>query len=342
MDELSLRRSRRGFTLIELLVVIAIIGVLVALLLPAVQSAREAGRRAQCANNMKQFGIAFASYHSALNTLPPAKVFGTGRSVPNGGAGNPGFVLNTTGLAMILNQLEATAVNAGYNFSMPSSNAVLAASANTVVVGLAAGGQAVNSTMVGTMIATFACPSDSSPDVVNDPTGAAAGGTQFSRLNARPSNYVLCVSRYDEDTILNGRPKDRGVFGNDSSVKYDDIRDGSSNTCMMGESVQLHFGAGAGPGPFWGAGSWGSTHGVVYHTADTTRNYKLTLPNAPAIGANPRKLPSVWVMSSKHSGGLNMLFADGSVHFLKDSINGDIWAGLQTINKGEVIGADSY
>ncbi|SIN98412.1 prepilin-type N-terminal cleavage/methylation domain-containing protein/prepilin-type processing-associated H-X9-DG domain-containing protein [Singulisphaera sp. GP187] len=339
MDERALRRSRRGFTLIELLVVIAIIGVLVALLLPAVQSAREAGRRAQCANNMKQFGIALHSYHSALNTLPPAKIFGLGGTAPNGGAAAPGSVLNTTGFALILNQLEATAINAGYNFSMPSSNATYG-TFNTNVIGLAAGGQKANSTMVGTLISSFACPSDQAPDIVNDETGSVAGGAQFSRLNARRGNYVLCVGRYDETTTISGRPKDRGVFGNDSSVKFDDIRDGSSNTCMIGESVQIHAGAGGGPGPFWAAGSWGSTHGVVYPT--TNSNYKLTLPNAPATGTNPQRLPSVWVMSSKHSSGLNMLFADGSVHFLKDSINADIWAGLQTINRGEVIGADSY
>jgi prepilin-type N-terminal cleavage/methylation domain-containing protein/prepilin-type processing-associated H-X9-DG protein len=341
MNEFPLRRTRRGFTLIELLVVIAIIGVLVALLLPAVQSAREAGRRAQCSNNLKQFGIALASYHSALNGLPPAKIFGTGGTIPNGGSG---LVLNTTGFTMFLNQMEATAIHSGYNFSMPSSNAVLSGTPNTKVVGLPAG-QAANSTMVGTLIASFACPSDQPPDVINDPDGSNSGGSQFARLNARRGNYVLCVAKYDELMTMSGRPKDRGAFANDSSARFDDIRDGSSNTCMVGESVQLHFGPGAGPGPFWAAGSWGSTHGVVYPTTDAIpgHNYKLTLPNAPAPGSNnPLRQPGVWTMSSKHSGGLNVLFADGSVHFLKDTINPDVWAGLQTINRGEVIGADSF
>jgi len=327
-------RLRRGFTLIELLVVISIIGVLVALLLPAVQSAREAGRRAQCSNNMKQIGLALHNYHSTHNAMPPAKIYGTGGEVANGGTG---LVLNTTGFALILSQLEQEAIRNGYNFSMPSSNAVYG-TFNTTVVGIAAGGQAVNSTMVGTMIASFACPSDMAPLVVSDPTGSNSGGAQYSRLNARRSNYVLCVGRYDETTTVRGRPKDRGMFANDSSVKLDDVRDGASNTTLIGESVQTHFNPA--DGPYWGAGSWGSTHGVVYPTSHT--NFKLTLPNAPAAGVNPQKLPQTWVMSSMHSGGINMVFADGSIRFIKDSINPDVWAGLQTINRGEVIGADSY
>jgi len=156
--------------------------------------------------------------------------------------------------------------------------------------------------MVGTLIATFACPSDIPPDVINDPTGSASGGTEFSRLNARRANYVLCVARYDENTTINGRPKDRGVFATDSSARFDDMKDGASNTCMIGESVQVHFGPGAGPGPYWAAGSWGSTHGVVYPSLNPL--FKQTLPNAPAPGTtNPQRLPGVWTMSSKHSGG---------------------------------------
>jgi prepilin-type N-terminal cleavage/methylation domain-containing protein/prepilin-type processing-associated H-X9-DG protein len=329
---------RRGFTLIELLVVIAIIGVLVALLMPAVQGAREAARRTQCTNNLKQIGLALHNYHSALNAMPPAKIYGLGgpSTVSNGGKGT---VLNTTGFTMLLNQLEQAALHHAYNFSMPSSNAVVAGTPNINVMGLAAGGQVVNSTVVGTVIATFVCPSDpSSPAPVNDPTGSAGGGTQYSRLNARRSNYVLCAARYDENVSINGRPKDRGVFGNDTSVRIDDIRDGTTQTCMVGESVQTHINSGY--GPYWGCGSWASTHGVVYPT--TNPIYKQYVPNAPStLSANPQKLPDAWVMSSSHSSGLNMLFADGGVRFIKNSIDPAIWSAIQTINKGEVVGADA-
>src|SRR5690349_17818053 len=94
-----LPRSRPAFTLIELLVVIAIIGVLVSLLLPAVQGAREAARRAQCTNNLKQIGLAMHNYHSAVNAFPPAKIYSGSCSSPNAGTG---LVLNTTGFTLLL------------------------------------------------------------------------------------------------------------------------------------------------------------------------------------------------------------------------------------------------
>jgi prepilin-type N-terminal cleavage/methylation domain-containing protein/prepilin-type processing-associated H-X9-DG protein len=348
------RCARGGFTLIELLVVIAIIGVLVGLLLPAVQAAREAARRTQCVNNLKQMGIALANYHTAFQGLPPAKIYSTGDTLvpppqgvktPNGGAGHPGLVLNTTGFTLLLNQLEQANLYNAYNFSMPSTNAVVSGSGNATLVGQAAGGGLVNTTVVGTLVATFACPSDDPPLTVNDPTGAPS--TQYIRLNARRSNYVLCSSRYvdsDSSWSVQGRPRDLGVFQTDSSTKFDDIKDGTSTTCMVGESLQGKVVSSY--GPYWGSGCWSSTHGVVYPPNDARAvDY---MPNAPASAAsgftqpNPQRLQNLWAMGSRHSGGLNMLFADGSVHFIKNSINNAIWYGLQTVRNREIIGGDQF
>jgi prepilin-type N-terminal cleavage/methylation domain-containing protein len=114
--------SRRGFTLIELLVVIAIIGVLIALLLPAVQSAREAARRAQCTNNMKQIGLAMHNYESANKALPPPKIR-SGTCQYAYVSGDPGgTILNTTAFSMILGYMEQTAQHNAYNFMQASSN----------------------------------------------------------------------------------------------------------------------------------------------------------------------------------------------------------------------------
>jgi prepilin-type processing-associated H-X9-DG protein len=231
-----------------------------------------------------------------------------------------------------------------YNFNMPSTNAVDPNSANTTVVGLPVGA-AVNTTVVGTLIATFACPSDDPPELVNDPTGAVLG-SQYIRLNARRSNYVLCSSHYidsDSPWSVPGRPRDLGIFQTDSSTKLDDVKDGVSNTCMVGEAHQHKVDSSY--GPYWGSGCWSSTHGVVYPPTDPKApDY---MPNAQATAAsssqpNPQKLQNLWAMGSRHSGGLNMLFADGSVKFIKDSINNTIWYDLQTVRGQEVIGSDSY
>jgi prepilin-type N-terminal cleavage/methylation domain-containing protein/prepilin-type processing-associated H-X9-DG protein len=322
-----------GFTLIELLVVIAIIGVLVALLLPAVQAAREAGRRTQCINNLKQIGLAMNSYHTAFNAFPPAKIFSGSCTKPNGGHG---FVLNTTGLTLILPYMEQKPLHDAYNFNQASCNSAWNGG-NTIVMGSAA----VNTTVVGTMIAAFVCPSDARAEVVD--TGLA-DQTQYARQNARRCSYLLSVALHTEfDCVASGKPTrlDQGAFFNDMSSAIKDFRDGASSTILVGESRQIKSDVAF--GPYWGAGTHSSTHGQILPT--TAVSYKLWLPNASygtTGGPNPGNLPGPWVFSSMHPGSINVVMCDGSVKAIKNGISPTVWWSLATIRGGEVVASDAY
>ena len=334
-------RSRRGFTLIELLVVISIIAVLIALLLPAVQAAREAARRAQCINNMKQLGLALHNYHSTNNAFPPPKIFAHSPTPDNDGTGR---VLNTTGFTMLLNYMEQQPMANAYNFSQASCNAVNGAGGpNKNVVGSAF----ANTTVVGSLITSFACPSDDPPQNVDDNVSK-----WYSRQSARRSNYLFCVSRFSDyynppaaGGISGINRRQRGAFFTDLSTSIAEIRDGSSNTCLIGESRQIK--ASTAYGPYWGSGTHTAVHGIVYPPDPINySNYPDYLPNAiwnvsPA-SRNPGRLGYAWTFSSHHSGGINVVFGDGSVKFIKNSINATTWWALQTIAGQEVISADAY
>ncbi len=350
-------RSRRssGFTLIELLVVIAIIAVLIALLLPAVQAAREAARRAQCVNNMKQIGLALMNYESSNNAFPPPKIW-SGSCIGNNG-GVLG-VLNTTGFTMILGTLEQVPLLNAYNFSQASSNSI--ASGNTNVRGNAV----VNSTVVGTLVPAYACPSDQPPEVANDPSGP------YARSNARRSNYLMCSTMWMEyygpntsgwgGSIPGIVRSSRGMFLTDTSATIAEVTDGMSNTAMVGESPQIHLSDAF--GPYWGSGTHTSTNGNVYpppplvnslaipsiaFVGPEWRDFTTTLPNAPPNALEcgtpcNSKLLYANTLGSKHPGGLNLVFGDGSVHFIRNSIQASTWWALHTIRGGEIISSDSY
>ena len=339
-------RSTRGFTLIELLVVIAIIAVLIALLLPAVQAAREAARRSQCVNNLKQMGIAFHNYVSTNGALPPAKIWSGSCTT---GSNPGGQVLNTTALTMILGFMEQTPLYNAYNFSLAGNQSAWEAP-NTNPVGSAY----ANTTVVGTMVNTYWCPSDQMPTVVNDTN--TANSNPYWRVNAMRANYLVCSSVYDDyncypvgwtpPTNFQGY---RGAFYSDVSTSLADIRDGLSNTFLAGESVQGPSHYSSNYGPYWGSGTHTSTHGYIPTPTSSAAYQAGFAPNGQSGYLYPTstpvtllKLPYAWVFSSLHSGGVNMLLGDGSVKFIKNSISTYAWSGLATIAGQEVLDASSY
>jgi len=319
-----MRRHSRGFTLIELLVVIAIIGVLVALLLPAVQSAREAARRSQCSNNLKQLGIALLTYETAVGALPPPLLRGSRCSAPVAGY----TVLNTTGFTLILNQLEQSAMYNAYNFSLPSS----ISNPNSLTM---VGNDLANTTVTTSLVGIFACPSDDPPSVLVRTTPA---NDYYLTNGAMRSNYVFCTGRTTDYSCEQSPPANAelSAFFNGRATRLSEIRDGQSNTAFISEARQEKQSSVY--GPYWAAGLHTAVHGLVYPPIPATYpDYPYFLPNKPYTKSTPtEKRQYAWALGSRHPGGLHMLFGDGSVHFLKDGINPSVWWAIQTIKGGEV------
>jgi prepilin-type N-terminal cleavage/methylation domain-containing protein/prepilin-type processing-associated H-X9-DG protein len=331
--------SRRAFTLIELLVVIAIIAVLIALLLPAVQAAREAARRAQCVNNLKQIGLAMQNYHSANESFPPTKIYAANTYKAND-PGGTGLVLNTTAFTLILPYLEQSTLGNAYNFSLPSCNAINGAINATLVGG--ATSFLANTTVVGAVVSSYFCPSDDPPQPVTTASGS------YAMTNGQRCSYLLPCGQYYENYnaayLAGSKPVDAAVFsGSDLSTKLAEITDGTSNTLLSGESPLVKLSTGY--GGYWGAGAWTSTHGRTmppYH-----QEVMCWMPNGHPliplqVKSNPKNLQYAWTFGSKHPGGLNMGFADGSVRFIKNSINPYAWWAIATMKASEVLSADSY
>ncbi len=331
-------RPHKGFTLIELLVVIAIIAVLIALLLPAVQAAREAARRMQCTNNLKQLGLAMHNYHQAQNTFPMGRM-GLNYTYPAYITNNPN---RRTWALSIMPFMEQNAIFQAINFSLSFY-------------------EAANTTVIMTKVGGFHCPSDPNTDAIE------VGSTSVQR---REGNYVANWgnSHFNQADTPNGTggvywnapdpwigPYGTPIrflgapFGGNVAKGINNITDGTSNTLLMAEVII-------------GLDTPGNTkldvRGDIYNDDQVCATFmgvtppNSTLPDSEGycnypFGLNPPCTtcgvnPSYVTSRSFHSGGVNALLSDGSVRFFKSSINPVTWSALSSSMGGEVLSSDSY
>jgi prepilin-type N-terminal cleavage/methylation domain-containing protein len=330
---------RRGFTLIELLVVIAIIAILIALLLPAVQQAREAARRSQCKNNLKQIGIALHNYHDTLGVFPPA-LLNSGRynNAAYYTAPNPG-ILNTTGWVFLLPYMDQVPVFNRYNFNACSSS-------SSPYSHPVQGNDSINADLYQLPMPLLTCPSGVEETRSNKP------GTNdfYSLRNGRRSNYFFATGIFTDYNANYGAYKShthhgnpsQGAFGNNGAARISDLKDGPSNTIIVGEAV-----GGQNEKTSWIYGPWGLNgihtccHGRVLPGPANNLNhadwltYRRDWHLNSAYGGNTAKKTYAWVFGSKHVGGAHFLMGDGAVRFLSDNMNYPTFVWLNLVRDGQ-------
>lgn len=318
----SRRSLRGGFTLVELLVVIAVIGILVALLLPAVQAAREAARRTQCANNLKQMGLGLHNYHDVFNRLPMGLV-GGGPGQPSGSPNDDGF-----GWACaILPYIEQQPL---YDRVRPNGRPGVFQAWYTTGGGVPwPGGE--------TKVGTYKCPSSILPAIV--PASFAIPGNSLS--GALPPKRPWWVGYATNDYKGAGGScfGDDGVLQKNSEIpggrNFADIIDGLTNVVLVGESAYVNANK-TSPTSF---DDWPVWIGGLGEDEQIRFNGRTTAPiNCGCRRSNWMTWLSDDCAFGMHPGGAMFVFCDGSVHFLSENINIDTWCRMNSASDGNPIG----
>ncbi|SIO14947.1 prepilin-type N-terminal cleavage/methylation domain-containing protein/prepilin-type processing-associated H-X9-DG domain-containing protein [Singulisphaera sp. GP187] len=351
---------RRGFTLIELLVVIAIIAVLIALLLPAVQAAREAARRSQCVNNLKQLGLAMHNYHDINGSLP----MGSGNCL----TGMPGTYTSKQGIsahAALLPQLEQNAIYNSINFSWGIDE------------GTGTPQYPIQSTAMNAQVSVFLCPSDvnSAEAYINCNNYFGSVGTTSNLTNANTSTWpappvmssLTTTGLFAYQRVYGLRDM---LDGTSNTIAFSESTVGNPKSILGQINIGLTNVAGAAAGEF--ADAWTNPNAVITAlascdsawqnrsaTIDAQRGKNwihgsmaftlfntLAMPNSSkwsyCSGNGSGSASTFGEADSYHSGGVNVLMGDGSVKFIKNTVNRNTWWSLGTRANGEVISADAY
>ena len=329
------RFMKSGFTLVELLVIIAIIGVLVALLLPAVQAAREAARRSQCTNNLKQIGLGVHNFESAQKVLPYNRYSGYG-GVPEtewGGqqVNGPGLPCRAwSWLASILPYIEQSAIYAQGNIPKVPL---------------------MDSTALGTVIPAFQCPSDelaANNPIVRNRTyyvinAPRVGLTNYDGVMGAQSNVPLFanvnVDGSGDDPWANGNGA-MPLLGAQDPLGFRNVEDGTSRTLMSGEQAfELSRATCPDAGRCYGLGYAWAHSAEASATASVPPNY--AVPGQPNADPSVEQIPfrSQYGFNSMHPAGLSFVYVDGSVHYLNDSIELGVYHAMATIKGGETLDA---
>jgi prepilin-type N-terminal cleavage/methylation domain-containing protein/prepilin-type processing-associated H-X9-DG protein len=343
------RKRRSGFTLIELLVVIAIIAVLISLLLPAVQSAREAARRAQCTNNLKQMGLAMHNYHSSVGTFPMGNTIANAYYSP---MPSPTTWGTFSAHALMLPYMEQTPLYNSCNFSW------------NIWYG---DGAPINATVWNVRVNSFLCPSDSKGGIVhlNSYHGSFGTGTDPWSSNTNgifaPENIAYDIASVQDGTSntiafvealvgdynqlqIPWRRYVSGVYGNNPEPLYDARTDlpgvmARAQACV--NAIVATPGSNSNRGYRWQTGSPGLSLTNIILTPNSNL-YQFSACRwdcGPGCGTD---FGHLFTPSSLHPGGVNVLFGDGSVRFVKSSISQQVWMSLGSKDGGEIVSSDSY
>jgi prepilin-type N-terminal cleavage/methylation domain-containing protein len=329
-------RRRSAFTLIELLVVIAIIAVLIALLLPAVQQAREAARRSQCKNNMKQIGLALHNYLDTHKVFPPSRLavgfVGWGGPSQTDAPGPAGY-LNATGWTMLLPYLDQGPLYNRYNFNNAASWSYVYGAYSTAQM---IGNPDLNADVVKTQLGVLLCPSDPNDKFYNS-TNQYYSISGTNRGGAR-TNYDFNVwygeYYYQGYALTHLAQTDRSAFAANSSSKIEDIKDGASNTALVTETIRSVWN---GVPPAWGHAG----HVQVGIALDNPWTPGINLWQYPDPGhttATPGTLCNWASAGSVHDGGCHILLGDGAVRFVSQNINAQTLLRLHRVRDRQPIG----